>query len=65
VKVLLRVYQYKETLEKECSSVEEATQIAESMAGNDPNLVVERYVELDKSCVIDISGLEQADIQGI
>lgn len=65
MKVLLRVYQYKETVEKECSSVEEATQIAERMADKDPNLVVERYIELDKNCVIDISGLEHADVQGL
>lgn len=65
MKVLLRVYQYKETLERECSSAEEATQIAEGMAGKDPNVVVERYIELDKNCVIEISGLEHYDVQGI
>lgn len=65
VKVLLRVYQYKETIERECSGVEEASQIAEGMAAKDPNLLIEPYIEVDKNCVIDISDLGQSKVQGI
>jgi biotin carboxylase len=65
MKVLLRVYEYKETLERECSSVEEATQIAESMTGNDPNIFIERYIELDTNSVIDISAPEENQASGL
>jgi hypothetical protein len=64
MKIIVRVYQYKETVERECSSVEEAQSIVEAMANEDPDLVVEPYIELDDSCVIDISGLEQENVQG-
>ena len=64
MKIIVRVYQYKETVERECSSVEEAQAIDEAMANEDPDLVVEPYIELDDSCVIDISGLEQENVQG-
>ena len=64
MKIIVRVYQYKETVERECSSVEEAQAIVEAMANEDRDLVVEPYIELDDSCVIDISGLERENVQG-
>lgn len=57
MKVILRVYKYKETLERECASGDEAQQIAELMAKRDPDLVVEPYIQLDDSCVMGISEL--------
>jgi hypothetical protein len=63
MKVILRIYQYKETVERECSSAEEASQIAESMSAEDPDLLVERYIELDTNYVVDMSGFEQREAQ--
>jgi hypothetical protein len=57
MRILLRVYEYKETVETECSGGDEAQRIAELMVKKDPDLLVEPYIELDDSCVIGISDL--------
>lgn len=57
MKVVLRVYKLKETLEREFSSFDEAQGAVEVMVKKDPDLIVQPYVQLSDSCEIDISEL--------
>lgn len=62
MKMILKVYEHKETLEKEFSSVEEANNVVEKMIQDNPNLHVESYYEVDAGCVI--NGLEWQEDEG-
>ncbi|MBW2030011.1 MAG: hypothetical protein JRJ31_13155 [Deltaproteobacteria bacterium] len=53
MKMILKVYEHKETLEKEFASVEEANDEVERMDQDNPNLHVESYFEVDAGCVVD------------
>ena len=61
MKIILKVYEYKETQEKEFPSAEEANRLVDKMIEDNPNLLVETYVdmELDANCVIDSSDVEK------
>jgi hypothetical protein len=54
MKVVLRVYKLKETLDREFSSFDEAQRAVEVMVKKDPDLIVQPYVQLSDSCEIDI-----------
>jgi tRNA splicing ligase len=51
MKVLLRVYEYKETLEQEFSSIEEAQDILNLISKNYPELRLESYIEVEEGSV--------------
>lgn len=55
MKVILRVFEYKHTIEKEFASAEEAQRVLGRMSEKHPNLMIEPYFEVDESCVMDIS----------
>jgi hypothetical protein len=57
IKVMLRVYKHEKTLEREFSSFYDAQGAIELMHKNDPDLIIEPYVELSDSCEIEISSL--------
>ena len=61
MKIILKIYEYKETQEKELPSAEVANRIVEEMLEDNPNLLVETYIdmELDGSCVVDLSDIEE------
>ena len=61
MKIILKIYEYKETQEKELPSADEANLIVKKMIEDNPNLLVETYVdmELDGSCVVDLSDIEE------
>ncbi|MBW1997690.1 MAG: hypothetical protein JRJ29_06965 [Deltaproteobacteria bacterium] len=61
MKMILKVYEHKETLEKEFSSVEEANDVVEKMIEDNPNLHVESYFEVDAGCVIDESDSQEEE----
>jgi hypothetical protein len=58
--VILKIYEFKETQEKECPNSEEANRIVKEMIEDNPNLLIETYVdmELDVDCEIDLSDAE-------
>ena len=58
MKVTFRVYEYKETLEKEFSSVEELGQMMEQMVLDNPDLFLEPFFEIDSGCVTDICDIQ-------
>jgi hypothetical protein len=58
IKVMLRVYKHEKTLEREFSTFYDAQGAIELMHKNDPDLIIEPYVELSDSCEIEISMLE-------
>jgi len=55
MKVILRVFEYKHTIEREFSSAEEAQKVLGLMNEKHPELMIEPYFEVDESCVLDIS----------
>lgn len=55
IRVILRVYKYEKTLDREFSSYDEAQRVVHLMVEKDPDLIVEPYVQLSDSCEIDIS----------
>jgi len=57
MKILLRVYKYKEMVEREFSSYDEAQKVVDLMVKKDPDLIVKPYVQLSDSCEIEISEL--------
>ena len=64
IKVILRVYKHEKTLEREFSSFYDAQGAIELMHKNNPDLIVEPYVELSDSCEIDISKLGTDEFAG-
>jgi hypothetical protein len=52
MKVILKVFEYKETLEQEFSSLEEANELVNLISQNYPNLRFEPYVEVDENVVL-------------
>jgi len=61
MKIILKVYEYKETQEKEFPSAEEANRLIKKMIEDNPNLLVETYVDMDidVNCVTDLSDVEK------
>ena len=57
IKVMLRVYKHEKTLEREFSSFYDAEGAIEQMHKNEPDLIIEPYVQLSDSCEIEISRL--------
>ena len=55
MKVILRVFEYKQTIEREFSTAEEAQQVLGLMSEAHPELMIEPYFEVDESCVLDIT----------
>jgi hypothetical protein len=55
MKVILKVFEYKETLEQEFSSLEEANELVNLISKNYPNLRFEPYIEVDESLVLSTS----------
>jgi hypothetical protein len=51
MKVCLRIFEYKETLEQEFSSLEEAQDILNLISQNYPELRLEPYIEVEESSV--------------
>jgi hypothetical protein len=64
MKIILKVYEYKETQEKEFPSPEEANRLVKKMIEDNPNLLVEAYLdmEIDANCVTDLSDVEEYGI---
>ncbi len=48
MKVFLRIFEYKETLEQEFSSLEEAQDIFNLISKNYPDLHLEPYIEVEE-----------------
>ena len=61
MKIILKIYEYKETQEKEFPSAEEANRLVGKMIEDNPNLLVETYVDMesDANCVIESSDVEE------
>ena len=57
IKVMLRVYKHEKTLEREFPNLYEAQGAIELMHKNDPDLIIDPYVQLSDSCEIEISSL--------
>ena len=57
IKVMLRVHNREKTLEREFSNFYEAQGAIELMHKNDPDLIIEPYVQLSDSCEIEISSI--------
>jgi hypothetical protein len=57
LKVILRIYRYEKTLEEGFSSFYDARGSIELMRKNNPDLIIEPYVELSDGCEIEISSL--------
>lgn len=55
MKMILRIFEYKDTIEREFSSVEEAQKILGHMNEKNPNLRIEPYFEVDDNCIQGIS----------
>jgi hypothetical protein len=55
MKVILKVFEYKETLEQEFSSLEEANELVNLISQNYPNLRFEPYIEVDENVVLSAS----------
>lgn len=55
MKVIFRIFEYKDTIEQEFSTVEEAQRLLGRMSEKYPNLKFEPYFEVDESCVLGIS----------
>lgn len=55
MKVIFRVYEYRETIEQEFSNVDQVQEVMDRMGKNHPNLVFEPYIEVDESCVVGMS----------
>ncbi len=51
MKVILRIFEYKETLEQEFSSLEEAQEIVNLISKNYPELRFEPYIEVEERAV--------------
>jgi hypothetical protein len=57
IKVMLRVCNHEQTLEREFSNFYEAQGAIELMHKNDPDLIIEPHVRLSDSCEIEISSI--------
>ena len=55
MKIILRIFEYKDTIEREFSSVEEAQKVLGRMSEKNPNLMIEPYFEVDESCILGIT----------
>jgi hypothetical protein len=55
MKVILKVFEYKETLEQDFSSLEEANELVNLISQNYPNLRFEPYIEVDENVVLSAS----------
>jgi hypothetical protein len=64
IKVMLRVYKHEKTLEREFSSFYDAQGAIEQMHKNEPDLIIEPYVQLSDSCEIEISRLGKDEFAG-
>ncbi|MBW2064421.1 MAG: hypothetical protein JRJ03_05750 [Deltaproteobacteria bacterium] len=65
MKMILKVYEHKETLEKEFSSIEEANTAVEKMMEENPNLHIEPYFEVDAGCVTDESDSQEEECKDL
>lgn len=52
MKVILRIFEYKETLEQEFSSLDEAEEIVRLISKNYPELRFEPYLQVDEGSVV-------------
>ena len=52
MKVTMRIFEFKETLEQEFSSLEEAQEIVSLISRNYPELRFEPYIEADEGYVV-------------
>ena len=61
MKIILKVYEYKETQEREFPSPEAANRLVKKMTEDNPNLLVEAYLDMgiDANYVTDLSGVEK------
>lgn len=55
IKVLVKVYKHEKTFQREFSSFYDAQGSIELMRKNDPDLIVEPYVEVSDTCEIETS----------
>jgi hypothetical protein len=65
IKVMLRVYKHEKTLEREFSSSYDAQGAIELMHKNNPDLIVEPYVQLGDSTEIAISEIREDEIKDL
>ena len=65
IKVILRVYKHEKTLEREFSSFYDAQGAIELMHKNNPDLIVEPYVQLSDSTEIAISELRKDQVMDL
>jgi hypothetical protein len=54
---MLRIYRYEKTLEEQFSSFYDAQGTIELMHKNNPDLIIQPYVEFSDGCEIEISSL--------
>ena len=62
MKIILRVYKSSEARDKGFSGVADAQGMAKLVGSSYPDLIVEPYIELDDSSVIDLSDLEEKPV---
>lgn len=55
MKVIFRVYEYRETIEQEFTNIDQVQEIIDRMGQNCPNLVFEPYIEVDDSCIVEMT----------
>lgn len=55
MKIILRIFEYKDTIEREFATLEEAQKILGHMNDKNPNLRIEPYLEVDDHCILGIA----------